>query len=278
MDKEYTHILYETTDDGITTITLNRPEVRNAFNDKMRTELVLALYRFAHAEDEKVLILTGAGRAFSTGEDLRNIDLGASNQEMRKFAEEVLRDYHNIVRALLLIGKPIVAMLNGAAAGAGLSISLACDFRLADYGWEHKNIFPAFASMGLIPDSGMVLTLPRYISSGFNQHVRTWLYDPNFKGVTFEEAFGLGVIDSVYNSTMGYNFPTFVRNYAGRFAKASPLAFSSTKTSLNELLMRELNERVFPWELRAQTACLQSDYFKEKVRAFLEKQKVREVK
>ena len=231
---DYEFVTYETGSDGVATITLNRPPV-NAFNRQMSGELVLALDRFAHAEDERVLILTGAGRVFSTGEDLKNINLVASDFQMQKYAREALRDYHNIVRAILRTGKPIVAMLNGVAAGAGMSIALACDYRYAE---NSKSFVPAFESMGLIPDSGMILTLTRLKEK----------------------------------STI-LKYPTVLDAFVESLAQASPLAYALSKEIRNKALLQELNENVFPWEIRAQTACLQSDYFKQKARAFLGKQK-----
>lgn len=274
MGQEYAHLLYETDGDGITTITLNRPERMNAFNRKMSGELVLALDRFAHGDDEKVLVLTGAGRAFSTGEDLRNINLGASDMEIREYAKEALRDYHNIVRAILLTGKPIVAMLNGIAAGAGLSIALACDERYAlteviDVESGRANILvPAFADMGLVADAGMTATLSRLVG---RQEAQKWCEMPG-KRISIVKAISLKIIDSWLIA----NFPKTTT--LEEFLNLSPVAYAFSKELRNNALIYKLNKRVFPWELRAQTICLQSDYFKEKARAFLGRQKVREAK
>lgn len=274
MPGNYKCIRHEVDDKGIATITLNRPEIGNAFNRQMSGELVLALDRFAHGDDEKVLVLTGAGSKFSVGEDLGNINLVASDLEMRKFAEEALRDYHNIVRAILRTGKPIVAMLNGVAAGAGLSIALACDRRYAlvqtgDAESGRANILiPAFADMGLVADAGMTATLPKLVG---RQEAQKWCETPG-KRVGIAEAIGLKAIDNWLTTS----FPGTTAS--NDFLSISPVAYALSKELRNSSLVYKLNKRVFPWELRAQTACLQSDYFKERAKAFLAKQKAKEVR
>ena len=258
--KKYAHILYETDDKGVATITLNRPERMNAFNRKMSGELILALDRFAHDEAGSALVLTGAGRAFSTGEDLSNINLDANYDEMCEYARTALRDYHGIVQWILGVQKPVVALLNGVAAGAGLSIALACDYRIvvgdSDDLKGNRSIFvPAFADMGLIADSGMTATLPRLVGK---HEAQKWCELPRY-GVSIGKGIALGVVDD----------PTTL----DIIAKGSPAAYAFSKDARNNALLYKLNKRVFPWELCAQTACLQSYYFKGKARAFLAKQK-----
>jgi len=258
---DYEFIKYEVDGNGIATITLNRPEKMNAFNRKMSGELIFALDRFDRGEEERVLVITGAGRAFSTGEDLANINLDASDLQMREYAEEALGDYHNIVRATLLIGKPIITMLNGVAAGAGMSIALACDYRLTG---RYDTIFvPAFTDMGLVPDSGMAAILPRL--AGRKEAQR--LCEARGVKISTEEAIQLNLLEV-----------TDPMELARSFVGGSSAAFAFSKELRNKALLYKLNKRVFPWEMRAQTACLQSDYFKERARAFLAKQKAREAK
>jgi 2-(1,2-epoxy-1,2-dihydrophenyl)acetyl-CoA isomerase len=260
---KYRHILYETGDDGITKITLNRPPV-NAFNRVMSQELVLALDRFACARDERALVLTGAGKAFSTGEDLASINLDATIPQMHKYAEEALRDYHEIVRTILLTGKPIIAELNGVAAGAGMSITLACDYRLTEYpAWHSDNdtvFVPAFADMGLVPDSGMVATFPRLAGRKVAQELCE------------ERGVKISTADALRLNLLEIGSPI---KLAKSLAEGSALAFAFSKEIRNKALLYKLNKRVFPWELHAQADCLASGYFKEKARAFLAKQKSR---
>jgi 2-(1,2-epoxy-1,2-dihydrophenyl)acetyl-CoA isomerase len=254
---DYEFIKYETDGNGITTITLNRPPV-NAFNRAMSRDLVFALDRFAHAQDERALLLTGAGRWFSTGEDLKNICLDASDSEIREYTQKALRDYHNIIRAILHTGKPVIAALNGVAAGAGMSLALACDYRLTEclslYSNNDTVFVPAFADMGLIPDSGMVETLPRLAGRKAAQKLCE------------ERGIKICTADALRLNLLEIGSPM---ERAKSLASGSQLAFALSKQVRNSALLHELNTLVFPWEIRAQTKCLQGDYFKEKARAFL---------
>ena len=140
----------ETIEDAVSVLTLNRPDVLNAFDDEMGSALVDSVGRAAADSSIRCIVITGAGRAFSSGEDLGALtsvygtgtppDLGAT-----------LRDRYNpLVRAIRAAPKPVVAAVNGVAAGAGASIALACDFRLAS---ERAKLVFAFVRVGLVPDS-----------------------------------------------------------------------------------------------------------------------------
>ena len=269
------YIKYETDSNGITTVTLSRPPV-NAFNREMSHELILALDSFAAREGEKILILTGEGKAFSTGEDLRNIDLDWSNSEMSEYADQALRKYHEIVRMILRTGKPIIAMLNGFAAGAGMSIALACDERYAliedasRESYDASIFFPAFVDMGLVADAGMTATLPRLVG----KHKSQELCDEPGVRLTIQDSLQLGIIDAcVWMSSVDPGFVTVTGKHIPR--GFSPLAYGLSKNIRNEALLYKLDKRVFPWEFRAQTSCLLSDYFKDKAKAFLAKPKIK---
>lgn len=283
---EYKYILYEVGDDGIDTITLNRPPV-NAFNREMSGELIMALDRFSRADDERVLILTGAGRVFSTGEDLSNINLDASIPEMRRYAEEALGHYHQIVRAILLTGKPIIAMLNGVAAGAGMSIALACDQRFALIGdltsssYEAGIFVPAFADMGLIADAGLTATLSRLVG---RQEAQKLCDTPGMR-LSVQNALELGILDGCsrsceYCEEEGLckcrGFMTVTGDPL--VSECSSLARRFSKEIRNKTLVHDLNRNIFPWEKRAQACCLASDYFRERAKAFLAKPKAKREK
>lgn len=254
---DYKFLTYETDKDGIVTITLNRPPV-NAFNYDMRRELSIALDRFNLSLDERVLILTGAGKYFSTGEDLDNINLDADDMEMTAYVSYTLAQYHKIVREILGIGKPIIAMLNGVTAGSGLSIALACDYRyvplhLARYHLDMRILNPVFASMGLIADAGMTATLTRFIGQ---REAQRWCETPGVI-ISIAEAIKAGVVEITDRD-----------DYANNIANVSATAYAFSKKMRNSALIRELNKYVFPWEIRAQTECLQSEYFKQKAQEF----------
>jgi len=140
------------TADGVATITLNRPEVLNALNAAMRRELLAALKAAGRDPDVRALVLTGEGRAFCAGADLRG---GSSEREFRR----VLRaEYNPLVRAIRDLPLPVVAAVNGVAAGAGMSLALAADLVIAAV---DARFVPAFGRIGLVPDSGLTRTLVR---------------------------------------------------------------------------------------------------------------------
>lgn len=274
MDREYEHILYETTDDGITTITLNRPEVRNAFNRKMAVELSCALYDFAGSDDEEFCILTGAGASFCAGEDIKKINLDAPKDVQKGETRQALLGYHDIIRAIIAIRKPIVAALNGSAAGAGLSIALACDERFAV--WDEGFVLaPGFSKIGLVPDAGMIALLERFVrypeisnwlTPGFALERRYW--DSRFLFAPFynDDEKMVETCNTVEQMLSA------IKEYATRFIEIRSFAeFGAAKTILNVGLWKHLNEVVFPQELEEQVALEQGDDFREGLMAFREK-------
>jgi 2-(1,2-epoxy-1,2-dihydrophenyl)acetyl-CoA isomerase len=140
------------TADGVTTITLNRPDSLNALNEPMRRALLAALKAAARDEAVRCVVLTGAGRGFCSGADLRG---GDAERDFRR----VLRDQYNpLVTAIRELPKPVLAAVNGVAAGAGVSLALACDLV---YAATEARFIQAFVKIGLVPDSGSTRTLVR---------------------------------------------------------------------------------------------------------------------
>ena len=138
--------------DGVATITLNRPDAMNALNAQLRAELRQVLKALARDATSRVVVLTGAGRAFCAGADLRG---GASEREFRRV---IVDEYNPIIEAMRELPKPIIAKVNGAAAGAGLSLALAADLVVAA---ESARFVVAFHRIGLVPDSGLTRVLVR---------------------------------------------------------------------------------------------------------------------
>jgi 2-(1,2-epoxy-1,2-dihydrophenyl)acetyl-CoA isomerase len=132
-------------DDGLLELTLSRPEALNAFTVELHEELAAAL-RLARRPDVRAVVMTGAGRAFSAGQDLKE----TLTQDTTP-GDRLSRYYNPNVRALRALEKPVVAAVNGVAAGAGLGLALACDVRVAS---EHASFVPAFVAIGLVPDAG----------------------------------------------------------------------------------------------------------------------------
>ena len=274
----YEFIKYETSADGITTITLNRPPV-NAFNAQMRDELIHALKRFDTARGERISILTGAGKRFSAGEDLRNVNLEACDMEMSAYASQTLEQYHAIVRHILSIGKPIIALLNGEAAGAGMSIALACDYRIAKVtdlkADRSKTIMrPAFADLGLIADSGMTATLPRLAQQEDKRKIQAWYETPG-RFLSLEDTLLAGLINVLPHDQLSLSFEEKLRSFLvndEKLLEVSPLCYRIYKAERNKALLYELERAVFAWEISAQTECLQSQCFKQRAKEFLDKQ------
>ncbi|MEO8245556.1 MAG: enoyl-CoA hydratase-related protein [Chloroflexota bacterium] len=145
------HLAVDVTD-GVATLTLNRPDALNALNATLRGELLTTLRAVARDDAVRCVVLTGAGRAFCAGADLR----GGSGE--REFRRVLTSQYNPLVRALRDLPKPVLAAVNGVAAGAGMSLALAADLVLAA---EDARFVPAFGRIGLVPDSGLTRTLVR---------------------------------------------------------------------------------------------------------------------
>ena len=150
-----TAIAYETIDvtnsEGICTVTLQRSEVLNAFNNKLTDELGKALKDASKDQSVRVVVLVGSGRAFSSGQDLADLKRIYVPGHEPHLGEDLKKRYDPIVKAIRSMEKPVIASINGVAAGAGCSLALACDMRIAS---EHATFIEVFVNVGLIPDSG----------------------------------------------------------------------------------------------------------------------------
>ena len=144
--------------EGVATLTLNRPEVLNSFNRSMVREGVAAFERFAEDDAIRAVLLTGAGRAFCAGQDLA--EAVPTDGTPAPDIGDIVHGYNKLVLAMRTIEKPVVASVNGVAAGAGANIALACDLVLAA---ESASFIQAFSKIGLIPDNGGTFHLPRIV-------------------------------------------------------------------------------------------------------------------
>ncbi len=150
-DASHATLLHELSD-GVATLTLNRPESLNALNAAMRGELLAAVKGARSDHATRVVVITGSGRGFCAGADLR----GGSGE--REFRRVLTTEYNPLIAALRMLSKPVVASVNGVAAGAGVSLALAADIVICS---EDARFVPAFARIGLVPDSGLTRTLVR---------------------------------------------------------------------------------------------------------------------
>src|SRR5256714_11888471 len=163
MRTNFQHLLIQE-DNHVLKISMNRPEVYNAFNDTMLDELGEVLETAAQDAAVRCVVLTGTGRAFGSGQDLRSFaTIQASRGDTPIKVSEHLRKYHRIVRAIRTMPKPVIAAVQGVAAGISCNIALACDLRIAA---DNARFIEAFARIGLVPDGGGAFFLTRLVGTG----------------------------------------------------------------------------------------------------------------
>ncbi len=238
---------------GLGVLTLNRPEVMNALNTAMRREIREAMARaFGSA---RALVLTGAGRAFCSGQDLSDRVAG------RDFdLEAVLRDeYEPMLLALSNAPIPTLAAVNGAAAGAGANLALACDVVIAA---EGASFIQAFTRIGLIPDAGGTWTLPRQV--GMARAMGAMLFADK---VPARQAADWGMI---YEAVPDADFPARWQARARHLATGPTATYAALKEALRASPGHDLSAQLAV-EARLQGRCGQSEDFREGVAAFLEK-------
>jgi 2-(1,2-epoxy-1,2-dihydrophenyl)acetyl-CoA isomerase len=209
--------------DGVGTITLNRPESLNAMNATMRGELVAALKGASRDDAVRCLVITGEGRGFCSGADLRGGD------DERHFRQVLTDQYNPLVTAIRELPKPVVAAVNGVAAGAGVSIALACDLVYAS---EDARFIQAFVKIGLVPDSGSTRTLVRAL--GRHRAAQLMFFG---EPMSATEAATAGLVNEVFAATA---FADAVREIARRLAAAPTAAIGLAKRSINHAEQADL--------------------------------------
>jgi 2-(1,2-epoxy-1,2-dihydrophenyl)acetyl-CoA isomerase len=251
---DYETILY-TLDEGVLTITLNRPDVLNAFNRQMTTEIQDALKKAERDPTVRCIVFTGAGRAFSSGEDLkaRAAD-GASD-----FGSTLRQRYNPIILKMRNMDKPVLGAINGVAAGAGCSLALACDLRIAS---EKARFIEVFVRVGLVPDSGSSFFLPRLVGLGKAMEM-AFLGDE----VAADEALRLGLVNRVVPPE---ELESATRELALRLAKGPTKAIGLAKRAMNRALSSDLEE-LLEYEVYAQEIAGATADHKEGLAAFSEK-------
>jgi len=167
---DFSTLLFETAEQ-VATIALNRPDVLNSFNAEMRRDLSSAFAAIEADSAIRAVVLTAAGRGFCAGQDLRE-RLGAYEAAQAPVLGETLRrEYNPLILAMRRLPKPIVGAINGVAAGAGCSLALACDLRVAS---EQASFLQAFVRIGLVPDSGSSFFLPQLIGMARAAEMSSW--------------------------------------------------------------------------------------------------------
>lgn len=253
---DFQFIKYETAQ-GVATITLNRPEVYNALNDGITYELQDALKAVAKDDQVRVVVLTGAGKAFCSGQDLK----AASGQEKRSFMESLQKRYNPIIRAMRSLPKPIICRLNGVAAGAGCSLALASDMIIAS---EEATLIEVFINIGLVPDSGSAYFLPRLV--GMAKAFELCAMGSRVKAA---EALQLGLVNRVATAEQ---LDAVVKEYTDYFAQAPTKSIGLIKKMLTKATTSGLDE-MLDYEAYCQEIAGTSHDYKEGVTAFLEKRK-----
>ncbi len=249
-------IIYEVKD-GVAYITLNRPDVFNAFNDQQSFELQDALKQAERDKDVRVLVLSGAGKAFCSGQDLKAI----SGSKNRSLSDSLYKRYNPIIRSMRNMPKPIIARLNGVAAGAGCSLALACDMIVAS---ENASLIEVFVNVGLVLDSGSSYFLPRIVGS---QKAFEW--STMGTKVSAQEAFNLGIINRICKAE---ELDEEVKKLTDYYSKAPTKAIGMMKKMLNKASHSDL-ETMLEYEAFCQEIAGKSEDYKEGVTAFNEKRK-----
>ena len=244
----------ETRRDGrVLTIMLNRPDVLNAFNTAMHEALAAALEEAADAS-VRAVVLTGAGRGFCVGQDLTEFRESAGDIGSRLRA-----NYHPNVLAIRRLEKPVIASVNGAAAGAGLSIACACDIRIAA---DSASFVPAFINIGLVPDSGGTYFMARLLG-----YARAFEWMTSGRKLTAAEAHAWGLVSEVVEADA---LAARAAEIAALYAAMPTRGVGMTKRLFSQALENTLEEQL-ELEAELQTAATQTNDFSEGVAAFLEK-------
>jgi len=246
----------ETSRDGsVLTITLNRPDVLNAFNAAMHKALAGAL-KEARDPEVRAVVITGAGRGFCVGQDLTEFRDAAGD-----IGDRLRSTYHPNVLAIRALEKPVIAAVNGAAAGAGMSFACACDLRIAA---DSAVFVPAFVNIGLVPDSGGTFFVTRLLG-----YARAFEWLCSGRKLTAAEAEAWGLVSEVVEAN---TLPARAAELAAQLAALPTKAIGMTKRLLERATTSTLEDQL-EWEAQLQSAAVKSADFTEGVQAFLEKRK-----
>lgn len=238
---------------AVLTITLNRPEVFNAFNAALHAALRAALEEAA-APEVRAVVITGAGRGFCAGQDLTEF------RELSDSIADVLEQtYHPNIRAIRALEKPVIAAVNGACAGAGLSLACACDIRIAS---DAASFVPGFVGIGLVPDSGGSWFVHRLL--GF---ARAFEWMSTNRRLTAVEAHAWGIVSEVVEAE---SFAARTAEFAAGLAALPTRAVGMTKRLFEHAHDASLEEQL-GLEAELQDAATKSEDFAEGVKAFIEK-------
>jgi 2-(1,2-epoxy-1,2-dihydrophenyl)acetyl-CoA isomerase len=243
------------TSDGVLTVTLNRPDALNSFNVEMKEALLAALKDAGRDRSVRVVVLTGAGRAFSAGQDLKE----RQQADAADLGTELRVRYNPIVLAMRRMEKPVIGAINGVAAGAGISVALACDIRIAS---EPATFIEVFGRVGLVPDTGSSWFLPRLV--GYARAAEMSFTTDPVDAATAER---IGLVNRVVPADQ---LMTETNALSARLARSAPIALALAKRALNRSLETNL-EQALEFEAELQSIAGRSKDYVEGVDAFVEK-------
>ena len=255
----YEHIKVEF-DAGVVTVTLNRPEKLNAFAGHMRRDLAEALEHASVDPEARVVVITGAGRAFSTGADVSRMSELMDEGDVEEFTR-LMGAGRRVLTAIRQMLKPVVAAVNGPAYGAGFNLALACDIRLAA---ESATFSQSFVKVGLHPDWGGSFFLPRAVPSNVACEM-FFLGD----AIDARRALELNLVNRVVADAQ---LAAETRKLSARLRDAPHASIAAAKRAVY-MSEQESLERMLQYETEAQLQCFQSREARERVRAFLEKRR-----
>lgn len=253
----YKTIKYEVSN-NVAKLTLNRPEVFNSLNELMHSELKTVLGQVKKDKSIRVLIITGEGKAFCAGQDLNDRSVNNSDEKL-DLGESIERKYNPLIKTIYNLEIPVICLVNGVAAGAGVGIALACDFVIAN---EKALFIQAFCKIGLVPDSGNSFFLPQLV--GMARAKELCMLGDKLSAKTACE---YGLISKVYSDEI---INEEVEKLAKHFSTAPTYGLSLIKKALNESVNNSLDEQL-ELEKNLQRAAGHSNDYKEGVAAFLEK-------
>lgn len=251
-----------TSESGVRTIRLNRPEKLNAFVGHMRRDLAEALERAASERSVRVVVITGAGRGFCAGADVAYMAELMERNDVDEFAR-LLGAGRRVVNAIREMAKPVIASINGPAYGAGFNLALCCDLRIAA---ESASFSQSFVKVGLHPDWGGTYFLPRMLPSNLACEM-FFLGD----AINAERALQLGLVNRVVADA---ELSLETRRLAERLRDAPYRSIAAAKHAVYMSDDASL-ERMLQYETEAQLQCFESEEARERVRAFLEKREPR---
>lgn len=246
-------------DGALAVLTLDRPDVMNAIDESLTSALASAFRDIAADASVRAVVVTGSGRAFSAGQDLRDRAAMVREGQELHLGAELQRRYHPVVRAIRALRVPVIAAVNGVALGAGLGLALACDVRLAA---SSATFRAAWSRVGLAPDAGAAFFLPRIVGLG---HAMDMILTG--AAVSAEDALRIGLVTRVWPDA---DFAREWRAYATAIASGATEAYALSKDALNAAWDRDL-DAFLALEVELQDRAGRTADYAEGVRAFFEK-------